>query len=177
MTLYTRAGDRGQTMLYGGKRLSKAHVRLHAYGTVDELSSLLGVILAEEIPEELERQLRTIQHTLYVLGADLATPLEPPTALIRVRREAVAELEQWINGAEAMVPPLTHFILPGGSRVGALLHQARTVCRRAERWVVALQEQERVNVAVQHYLNRLSDFLFAAARVINAEEGREEIKA
>lgn len=173
MPLYTRSGDAGITRLYGGGRTSKSAPRIHAIGAVDELSALLGVVLAESVPEELREQLVKVQHALYMAGADLAIPLRKVET--RVTEDAVAEVERWIDEAEGKVPQLRHFILPGGTRVGALLHQARTVCRRAERWVFALAEVEGVNGECLKYLNRLGDFLFAVARVVNRENGVEEM--
>ena len=177
MPLYTKFGDAGKTQLYGAGTVSKSHPRVHAYGTVDELSSFLGAILTEGVSAELRGTLTMIQHVLYCLGGDLATPLSAHTNVQRINEEQVRELEQWIDAAEARVPPVHHFILPGGSRVGALLHHSRTVCRRAERWVVTLTEKEHVNMVCLRYLNRLGDFLFAAARVVNTEGGRPEERA
>ncbi|MEK7136961.1 MAG: cob(I)yrinic acid a,c-diamide adenosyltransferase [Patescibacteria group bacterium] len=185
MPLYTKLGDSGQTMLYGGEKVSKAEPRIHAYGTVDELNAFLGRMLTEEAPSELRSQLLAIQHALYVAGADLATPHrsgatgagQAPLPTKRITQEQVEELEHWIDAAEAKVPQLTSFILPGGTRLGAMLHEARTMCRRAERWLVALSKTEDINFACLRYLNRLGDFFFAAARVVNREGGVEEVKA
>ena len=175
MPLYTKFGDKGKTLLYGGWTTSKADARVHAYGSIDELSALLGVILAEPGVDRIRSRLMSLQRALYTVGADLATPLSFGGKVPRIEEKEVEELEHLIDSAEAKVPPLTQFILPGGTRVGALLHQARTVCRRAERWVVALGEHEEINTACLRYLNRLGDFLFAAARVVNAEEKIPEI--
>lgn len=169
-------------MLYGGKRVSKTDPRVHAYGSVDELSAIIGVILAESVPQELREQLLKIQRMLYKAGADLATPNQSPSTSLEsgsgqakwITQEDVTEVEQWIDDAEARVPPLTHFILPGGTRTGAFLHQARTVCRRAEREGFALSEIEDVNAECLKYLNRLGDFFFAAARIVNRKGGVEE---
>ena len=185
MPLYTKLGDSGQTMLYGGEKILKSEPRIHAYGSIDELNALLGTLLVEKLPKELHAQLTTIQHALYIAGADLATPHQSlrsgagqaPLPTKRITQEQVEELEQWIDAAEGRVPPLTHFILPGGTRTGSLLHQTRTVCRRAERWIVALMKTDDINFACLRYVNRLGDFFFAAARVVNAEGGMEEIKA
>lgn len=168
MKIYTRSGDEGKTSLFAGGRVSKNHARLHAYGTVDELNSVLGVVLAVGVPEPLSASLHRIQNELFVLGADLATPLEASTSyLVRVPAKLTETLEVEIDAWEATLPPLKHFILPGGSLCGALLHQARTICRRAERWVVALQDNEEINTEALRYLNRLSDWLFVAARYAN----------
>lgn len=173
-TLSTRGGDRGETGLFGGKRLSKTHPRIHAYGTVDELNAVVGLALAEsDVPEELRPRLTEIQKMLFVLGADLASA--DSHSVPRVTSAHVRTLEQWGVEFEQALPQLQHFILPSGSRVGSLLHLARTVCRRAERWVVALKEEEPVNEHVLVYLNRLGDFLFLAARMANkAADVREK---
>lgn len=177
MPLYTKLGDSGETMLYDGKRVLKSDPRIHAYGTIDELSAFLGILLREEMADNLREILLSIQHTLYVAGADLATPLAYRGEAKRITQEQVEQMERWIDAAEARVPPVTCFILPGGTRIGALLHQARTMCRRAERWLVALSRADEVNYACLRYLNRLGDYFFAAARVVNAEGGVEEAKA
>lgn len=174
MPLYTRTGDSGSTQLYGGSEVKKSDARIHAYGTVDELSALIGVILSEGVSEEFDSKLTRIQVLLHRVGADLATPLNYEGKAKRVTSDHVAEMEQWIDEAESAVPPLTKFILPGGSKVAALLHQARTVCRRAERWVVTLSQTENVNDECLKFLNRLGDYLFALARQVNHEEGTEE---
>ena len=175
MPLYTKIGDKGQTMLYGGGRISKADPRVHAYGSIDELSALLGVILAEEKRESLRAKLLSLQHMLYRLCADLATPLTFQGKAERLTEGDVEDIERAIDAAEKLVPPLMHFILPGGAKSAALLHQARTVCRRAERWVVELSEREQVNEASLKYMNRLGDYLFALARVSNAEAKIPEV--
>ena len=177
MTIVTKTGDRGQTGLFGGKRLSKAHARIHAYGTVDELNAVLGLTLSEEgIPKTLRRELLCVQRLLFRVGADLATPLDSKATILRMNAENIAEIERWITALEAGLPPLTRFILPSGSRLGSSLHLARTVCRRAERWIVALGETEAINAHVQVYLNRLSDYFFLVARVVNRESGMPEVE-
>lgn len=185
MPLYTKLGDSGDTQLYGGEKISKAEPRIHAYGTIDELNAFLGVVLVESVPTSLREKLLAIQHALYIAGADLATPHQSlrsgagqaPLPTKRITQEQVEEMERWIDEAEAKVPRLNHFILPGGTRLGAQLHQARTITRRAERWLVALSKTDEINFAALRYLNRLGDFFFAAARVMNAEGGVEEIRA
>lgn len=168
MKIYTRGGDEGKTSLFAGGRVSKNHARLHACGTVDELNSLLGVALAMGAPEALAESLRRVQNELFVLGADLATPLEASGPhVVRVSTDLTAALEDEIDTWDANLPPLQNFILPGGGLCGAMLHLARTVCRRAERWAVALQDSEEINTEVLRYLNRLSDWLFVAARWAN----------
>lgn len=177
MSIVTRTGDKGTTGLFGGKRLSKSDPRLHAYGTVDELNAVLGITLAEkEISEEIGKQLTIVQKLLFRVGADLATPLESKANVLRMTSEQTKEVETWIKKLENDLPPLTRFILPSGSRTGSLLHLARTVCRRAERWIVALGEQEEINPEVQIYLNRLGDYLFLVARTANREAGMAEVE-
>lgn len=177
MSIVTRTGDRGKTGLFGGERTSKAATRLHAYGTVDELNAVLGVILSEpHLRETLTFQLLTTQRTLFALGADLATPKMELLKDKRISADHVAEVDRWIEALELELPQLTHFILPSGSRVAALLHEARTVARRAERWTVALADEETVNPLAIQYLNRLSDYLFCAARQANRDAGATEVE-
>ncbi|GAB4571321.1 MAG: cob(I)yrinic acid a,c-diamide adenosyltransferase [Anaerolineae bacterium] len=175
MKIYTRSGDSGETGLFGGGRVPKHDPRVEAYGTVDELNSWLGVVCAEPIPEQAQRWLIHIQNDLFFLGADLATPLEADAAnIVRVDSQAVEALEAIIDQIDAELPPLKNFILPGGSRAAALLHVARTVCRRAERTVVALAERDTINQVSLVYLNRLADLLFVLARWLNLQAGIEE---
>ena len=175
MKIYTKTGDKGRTGLFGGTRVSKSSVRLHAYGTLDELNACLGVIGAEkELPDDLKTQLTWIQTLLFSVGADLATPLESKASVKRMTEEPALMMEGWIDAMELTLPPLTTFILPSGSRSGALLHEARTVCRRAERWIVQLGESEPVTEAVVVIVNRLSDYLFVAARYANKKIGMPE---
>ncbi len=168
MKLYTRTGDEGETSLFG------------AYGTVDELNAVLGWALTQVADEELRGRLQVLQHDLFVLGADLSTqapaegrkrPETPPLPSGRVE-----EMEGWIDAAGRELPPLKAFVLPGGSPGGAALHVARTVCRRAERAVVALAAQDTVSDGVVRYLNRLSDLLFACARLENHRAGVGDVE-
>ncbi|MDQ3606711.1 MAG: cob(I)yrinic acid a,c-diamide adenosyltransferase [Gemmatimonadota bacterium] len=183
MKIYTRTGDRGETGLFGGGRVSKDHTRVEAYGEVDELNSVLGVVIAslEDAREaEIAGRLRQIQADLFTLGANLATPRaeEGGRATAHVPglpAERIAEMESWIDAAEEELEPLRSFILPGGSQAAALLHLARTVCRRAERRVVTLAHQAQVEEEVIVYLNRLSDLLFTLARLANRRGGRQDI--
>lgn len=154
---------------------------MHAIGNVDELNALLGVLLAEHpLHETLRTQLMRIQNLLFVVGADLACPIKEQPAFAkasagkRITENHVGTLERWIDEWEERLPPLQTFILPGGSKPGALLHVARTVCRRAERWIVAFKKEERVNPQLLIFLNRLGDYLFLLARTINRTEGVEE---
>lgn len=175
MKIYTRTGDKGETGLGSGDRVSKASVRLHAYGTVDELNAILGVAIASGLDSGLQQAVGRIQQELFVLGADLALPLDAKSRYsVRVGEDLVAVLERDIDRWQTELPPLRHFILPSGTRGGAMLHFARTVCRRAERWVADLQTTEAINEYALQYLNRLSDWLFVAARVANLRTGNPE---
>jgi cob(I)alamin adenosyltransferase len=175
MKIYTRTGDTGETDLFAGGRISKGHTRLHAYGTVDELNAVLGLAVAAGLDEGVRESVRRVQGELFTVGADLATPLDADARrIVRTQPALVKRLEDEIDGWQAALPALKHFILPGGSMAGAFLHQARTVCRRAERWLAVLQEAEPVNPETLRYLNRLSDWLFVAARLVSLHTGHEE---
>jgi cob(I)alamin adenosyltransferase len=177
MKIYTKTGDDGTTSLFSGGRVSKTHLRVEAYGTVDELNSIVGVARAQQPQTQTDTWLAQIQRQLLHLGADLATPLDAKAKsdwVVRMDADTVLWLENLIDEMTAQLPELKHFILPGGSPAAAQLHVARTVCRRAERIVVALQEQEAVGEQVLNYLNRLSDFLFTLARWENMQAGRQE---
>jgi cob(I)alamin adenosyltransferase len=170
--IYTRTGDAGQTSLGDGQRVDKDHPRVSAYGSVDEVNSVLGLLLTM-VPDQSEAELlRSIQNDLFDVGADLCKPStahEQPGKDLRIQPEQVARLEQAIDRLNAGLSPLTSFVLPGGSPAAAWCHLARTVCRRAERDVVALAHKELVNPQVIIYLNRLSDLLFVLARVYNKQ--------
>jgi cob(I)alamin adenosyltransferase len=173
MRIYTRTGDRGETGLFGGRRVSKASLRIEAYGSVDELNSLLGLVAAETEDAQIKVLIERLQNELHIIEADLANP--SGSAGPRIQAQQITELEKHCDRLTAELPPLTKFILPGGSRVGALLHLARTVARRAERHVVALAAEEEANPEVLKYLNRLSDLLFLMARTANQQAGAPEI--
>jgi cob(I)alamin adenosyltransferase len=170
--VYTKTGDAGETALVGGTRVSKAQARVVAFGDVDELNSWLGVARTFLADEELDAELGRIQNELFILGADLASPSD--VQLRRVDETLVQELEQLIDRWLEELEPLQEFILPGGSQAGAFLHLARTIARRAERSVVVLAKQEDINSHALVYLNRLSDYLFVAARVVNRRTGSAE---
>jgi len=177
-SIVTKTGDAGMTGIIGGRRLSKTNPCFHACGTVDELNALIGVTLAEEhVPLHVREQLERTQHLLFQVGADLATPLESGFTIERMHPSQIEIVEEWICTLEESLPPITYFILPSGSRPGALLHQARTVCRRAERWVVAFSQEENINKYTYIYLNRFSDYLFLAARKVNIENAAPEMRA
>lgn len=170
--IYTRSGDAGETTLGDGSRVPKRHPRIVAYGGTDELSAVLGVVLAHGVPDEIAPWLRHVQNDLFDVGADLCVPesgaQEMPHPPLRVTAEQVATLEKWIDEATARLQPLKSFILPGGTPAAAHLHHARTVCRRVEIRVLELREaDETVNPQVAVYLNRLSDLLFVLARLCN----------
>jgi cob(I)alamin adenosyltransferase len=175
--IYTKAGDSGETGLGDGTRVAKDHPRVVAYGSVDELNALLGLVLAHagQLPEA--ELLRSIQNDLFDVGADLCVPPaadEQPGKRLRVRPEQATRLEQAIDRLNEPLAPLTSFVLPGGRPLAAWCHLARTVCRRAERDVVTLSHGETVNPQVIVYLNRLSDLLFVLARVYN-NSGRDDV--
>lgn len=178
MKIYTRTGDQGQTSLLGGDRVSKDDIRVAAYGDVDELNAALGAALALE-PADFERELlQSIQEDLLAIGGRLANPSPdrlPKAALkTEIKPERIKALEAAIDRADAELPPLRAFVLPGGTPKAAMLHLARTVCRRAERSVVALNRQAPVPPAILAYLNRLSDLLFTLARLANRRSGIPE---
>ena len=173
--IYTRTGDAGETGMLSGERASKAQARFHAIGTVDELNAILGLALAAGVERTTAEELQRVQRELFTLGADLATPIDTEAAWVqRVSEAQVTRLEVDIDAWEEELPPLKQFILPGGSMAGAFLHQARTVCRRAERWAVTLSAEEGVNPEALRYLNRLSDWLFVLARRVNLRSGQPE---
>jgi cob(I)alamin adenosyltransferase len=174
--VYTRTGDDGTTALGTGQRVPKTSLRIGAYGTVDELNAQLGVVLAGEVPPDLAEPLRRVQNELFHLGADLCVPEadKPQRPGPRIEPRHVVALEQLMDGLSAHLEPLKNFVLPGGTAAAAQLHVARTLCRRAERDVVALAQQEPVGAEVVRYLNRLSDALFVMARYANKTAGVDE---
>jgi cob(I)alamin adenosyltransferase len=177
MKLHTKTGDKGDTSLFGGQRVPKDALRIEAYGTVDELNSMLGIVRADGADSEIDEMLERIQSELFVLGADLATPRSSnPKHIQRIEPKHAHQLEKLIDRLDAAVKPLRTFILPGGSRSAARLHFARTICRRAERAVVRLSRNEDIGDAITIYLNRLSDLLFVMARYANQAAGIPETK-
>ena len=177
MKIYTKAGDRGDTRLFDGTKVRKHDERVEAYGDVDELNSFIGAASSFIEDGALAAMLANIQKDLFSVGAQLADPgfKDQSKAKFQIPRERITALENAIDSFETELAPLRQFILAGGGHAGALLHVARTICRRAERRVVRLSEKVEVNANVIEYLNRLSDFLFVIARVINHREGKEEI--
>src|SRR4051812_331735 len=181
--VYTRTGDRGETGLVGGKRVSKDSLRVEAYGAVDELNSIVGLarVFNEEsravgkAHEFLDDVLCRIQDELFDIGSELATPPEFFQAgMYRVGPDEIKRLEKWIDECQRDLEPLKSFILPGGGRIGAYLHQCRTVCRRVERDVLHLTREEAINNDVLKYLNRLSDLFFVLGRWISKQMGQPE---
>ena len=172
--IYTRGGDAGETSLGDGTRVSKADPRIETYGTVDELNSAIGMVLASAPGDELRPWLERIQNELFDVGADLSVPLDDSKERLRVDAGQVLALEELCDLVNERLEPLTSFVLPGGTELAARLHVARTVCRRAERLAVTLAAEEAVNPEALRYLNRLSDLLFILARAANAAEGRPE---
>jgi len=170
MKIYTKTGDAGETSLYGGKRVPKNSLRIDAYGTVDELNSVIGVCRSLNTVKELDLFFDELQRDLFTLGADLATPEERSTSpVLRIQESHIGRIEKNIDALESHLTPLKKFILPGGSRTSAMVHFARTVCRRAERIVVHLAQVEpSIGKNPVIYLNRLSDFLFVLARYRNS---------
>ena len=171
--IYTRAGDKGETSLGDGSRVPKLDCRIGAFGTVDELNSMLGVALADAVPERLREPLERIQNDLFDVGADLSVPYGVGDRL-RVEQSHVDRLEQLCDELNAELPMLKSFVLPGGTAAAARLHVARATCRRAERDALTAEQETGVNPLVLAYLNRLSDFLFIAARWVNKDAGRDE---
>lgn len=173
--IYTRTGDQGETGLFGGGRVPKSHPRVAAYGTVDELNAVLGWVVATVSDDEVATRLATVQGDLFAIGAHMATPADARSRdhLPPLPRERVDAFERWIDEADEELDPLKSFVLPGGVEGGAALHLARTVCRRAERAVVALEDDD-IDPIITVYLNRLSDLLFVWARLINHRAGKPE---
>ncbi len=175
MKIYTKTGDKGQTSLIGGTRVSKAHLRIDAYGTVDELNAHIGLIMCQNIDTDYVKILKEIQDRLFTVGASLAADPEKSKMKIPDLHEAdIALLEQEMDNMNAVLPALKHFVLPGGNTVVSYCHLARCVCRRAERLCVALAQDSFVEEKVTIYLNRLSDYLFVLARKLTADFNAEE---
>jgi len=170
--IYTRTGDKGKTRLANGEEVSKDSLRVAAYGDVDELNSIVGLVLTQNPDEQLAQVLSTIQHTLFDLGGELAS-----AGMIEslISHQNIKDLEQNIDQMNADLPPLEEFILPGGTSSAATLHLARTVCRRAERSVITLDNTEALAPEIIQYINRLSDLFFVMARFENHRKGNQEV--
>lgn len=184
MKVYTKTGDKGTTALFGGTRVSKHHIRIESYGTVDELNSHIGLIRDQNIHPEYKTTLIEIQDRLFTLGAILATPPEKELLkngqqrlnINRISEKDILFLEKEIDKMDSELPPMTHFVLPGGHPTVSYCHIARCVCRRAERLSVHLHELEPTDEFVLTYLNRLSDYLFVLARKLTHDLNAEEVK-
>ena len=174
MKIYTKTGDEGDTGLQGGKRISKSSERIRAYGNVDEVNSVLGLVLSHKIDQDVEELLKKIQNELFVLGSDLSNP-DMNDKQNRISKNMIEKLEKKIDEYEKELPSLSNFILPGGANSASLVHLARTVTRRAETNVVSLSKTEKINTECQVYLNRLSDLLFVIARVLNKRSKTSDI--
>lgn len=184
MKIYTKTGDKGTTALYGGTRVPKHHIRIEGYGTVDELNSWIGLIRDQEIEESYKSVLIEIQDRLFTVGAILATPPEKEFLKNGKKRldipvisaNDISLLENEIDKMDGSLPPMTHFVLPGGHTTVSYCHIARTICRRAERKATYLYENEPFDVLVLNYLNRLSDYLFVLARKLTSDLMADEVK-
>lgn len=184
MKIYTKTGDKGTTALFGGTRVPKDHIRIESYGTVDELNSYIGLIRDQEIDSHYKKILIEIQDRLFTVGAILATPPEKEVKKngeLRLQKLGITDsdielLENEIDTMEEALPPMTHFVLPGGHTTVSYCHIARCVCRRAERLAVHLDHNEPVSEIVIMYLNRLSDYLFVLARKLSNDLNAEEVK-
>ena len=176
--IYTKTGDDGTTGLFGGQRVRKSSTRVNAYGTIDELNSYIGLISTKDLPAEIESAMFWLNNVLFIAGSDTATPLSPKPRfeLDRINQEDITHLEKMIDEYTEQMPKLKNFILPGGTEVSALLQIARTVCRRAERHLVELAADEDLGEYLVKFFNRLSDYLFTAARYANFLAGVEETK-
>jgi cob(I)alamin adenosyltransferase len=175
MKIYTKTGDEGMTSLFGGKRVSKAALRIESYGTIDELNSWIGVIRDQEVNARRKDMLLAVQDRLFTIGSMLAT--EPGNTKVRIPTlwdDDVLFLEKQIDAMDSVLPPMRSFVLPGGHQAVSFTHVARTVCRRAERLVIALHQSEAVNPLILKYLNRLSDYLFMLARLTTQDLKVEE---
>jgi cob(I)alamin adenosyltransferase len=179
LKIYTRTGDKGDTGLIDGSRLSKSHLRIIAYGEVDEANSHVGLIISkiemDSIFDDVRKILLGIQQDLFVLGAELANPNSGKDNKMLVRNEMISTIEKHIDYFESELEPISYFVLPGGSVESSLFHICRTVVRRAERSAVALAREQRINQEIVTYLNRLSDLFFVLARVTNKRKKRNDI--
>ncbi|RPD98660.1 cob(I)yrinic acid a,c-diamide adenosyltransferase [Aureibaculum marinum] len=183
MNIYTKTGDKGQTSLFGGTRVPKYHLRIEAYGTIDELNSYVGLLKDQKIDKSTADTLLKIQNELFTIGAMLATPRDKETLkngkarlnIPKISKEEVDYLEQEIDTMQETLPPMTNFVLPGGHQTVSFCHIARCVCRRAERLTVNLNENETINELILTYLNRLSDYLFVLARKLTYDNEIKEI--
>ena len=183
MKIYTKTGDKGETSLYGGTRVPKYHLRIDAYGTVDELNSFIGLLRSYLTDNHTSEILLKVQNDLFTMGATLATPPEKEKlksgkdrlSITKISEKEITLLEQEIDTMETTLPQMTHFVLPGGHPIVSFCHVARSVCRRAERLIVQLHHNEPVDDYILTYFNRLSDYLFVLARKLTFDNNIEEI--
>ena len=184
MKIYTKTGDKGKTSLFGGTRVSKHHIRIEAYGTVDELNSYIGLIRDQKVDVHTAKILLIIQHELFTLGSMLATPPEKKVLksgkerlnISKIDISSIEILENEIDKMNESLPEMTHFVLPGGHTTVSFCHIARCICRRAERITTQLNEESAVEPQILEYLNRLSDYLFVLARKLTFDNNAQEIK-
>lgn len=179
--IYTKTGDKGETALYGGTRVSKASARVDAYGTIDELNAFIGIAKSHIDDSDCLKQLAEIQYDLFTLGSEAATPIDKVYLAngksrlpVTIKEEDINKLEVWMDKMDESLEPLQFFILPGGGKAATFLHAARTICRRAERGMVFLNETEEVRPELIKYLNRLSDYLFVMARYASMLDNEQE---
>ncbi|MCT3764026.1 cob(I)yrinic acid a,c-diamide adenosyltransferase [Elizabethkingia anophelis] len=179
--IYTKTGDKGETVLYGGTRVSKASARVEAYGTIDELNAFIGIAKSHIDDSDCLKQLAEIQYDLFTLGSEAATPIDKVYLAngksrlpVTIKEEDISKLEVWMDKMDESLEPLQFFILPGGGKAATFLHAARTICRRAERGMVFLNETEEVRPELIKYLNRLSDYLFVMARYVSMLDNEQE---
>ncbi len=174
MPIYTKFGDKGNTALLGGSVVTKDDPRVEAYGSVDELNAVIGIAISFNDVEDVNKSLTQIQNDLFVIGAELASPISSPN-MKTIDPKRSLEMEKEIDSMDLVLPELKNFILPGGSKTASLLHLARTVCRRAERAIVSLSQEEKINPEIIIYINRLGDLIFTQARFINFKKNAPEI--
>ncbi|AIL47044.1 cob(I)yrinic acid a,c-diamide adenosyltransferase [Elizabethkingia anophelis] len=179
--IYTKTGDKGETALYGGTRVSKASARVEAYGTIDELNAFIGIAKSHIDDSDCLKQLAEIQYDLFTLGSEAATPIDKVYLAngksrlpVTIKEEDISKLEVWMDKMDESLEPLQFFILPGGGKAATFLHAARTICRRAERGMVFLNETEEMRPELIKYLNRLSDYLFVMARYVSMLDNEQE---
>ncbi|HFK5583192.1 cob(I)yrinic acid a,c-diamide adenosyltransferase [Elizabethkingia anophelis] len=179
--IYTKTGDKGETALYGGTRVSKASAKVEAYGTIDELNAFIGIAKSHIDDSDCLKQLAEIQYDLFTLGSEAATPIDKVYLAngksrlpVTIKEEDISKLEVWMDKMDECLEPLQFFILPGGGKAATFLHAARTICRRAERGMVFLNETEEVRPELIKYLNRLSDYLFVMARYVSMLDNEQE---
>jgi cob(I)alamin adenosyltransferase len=178
MKIYTKTGDAGKTGVFAGDRVDKDDPRIEAYGTVDELNASLGLARSSSLPKDVDDVLEFVQHTLFAVGAELATPHPAQAGTLFVQPKHCEQLEQWIDAWEEQLEPLTQFILPAGCPATSAIHLARAICRRAERRVVTLKKStpHPISDEIIIYLNRLGDLLFVASRYVNHANGNADVR-